>query len=348
MSRAVRRTFLQRRGRAFAVAGATLFAACSWGRRDEPPPPPPPEEPAEAPRPAIPPEREEPPPRPRPEPAPARRDTARPPPPSGTEALPGAILPRERIVAFYGNPRSPRMGILGELPPEQMLARLDREVAAWERADPDTPVRPALHMIAVMATGDPGPDSLYRLRMPRRAIEDVMSWAERRDALVFLDIQAGKSTVAAELRHLLPWLRHPEVHLALDPEWRMTDGGIPGKRIGTMRAAEVNHAIRELARLVAEEGLPPKVLVVHRFTRHMLPDAHEVEDDPRVQVVLNMDGWGPPQNKINTYRVHVSPAPIPFKGFKLFYRNDRWNGSRMMEPEEVLALTPEPIYIQYQ
>jgi hypothetical protein len=240
------------------------------------------------------------------------------------------------------------MGILGELPPEQMLERLDREVEAWSAADPSTPVRPALHMIAVMATGHPGPDGKHRLRLPHAAIEQVLSWAERRGAIVFLDIQPGHSTVEAELRHLLPYLEHPDVHLALDPEWRMQGKAVPGTRIGTMRAAEVNHAIDALARLVDEHDLPPKVLVVHRFTRAMLPDAENVREDPRVQVVLHMDGWGPPSTKIDSYRSWVARAPIPFKGFKLFYKNDRRNGSRMMTPAEVLALSPVPLYIQYQ
>jgi hypothetical protein len=240
------------------------------------------------------------------------------------------------------------MGILGELPPEEMLARLDVEVEAWQRADPATPVRPALHMIAVMATSDPGPDEKYRLRLPRRVIEDVISWAERRDAIVFLDIQPGRSTVAEELRPLLPYLRRANVHLALDPEWRMGADDVPGQRIGSMRAAEINHAVAELAKLVAAEDIPPKVLVVHRFTGPMLPDADRIEDDPRVQVVLNMDGWGPPAQKINTYRSFVAPARVPYKGFKLFYRNDRRDGSRMMTPEEVLALSPAPVYVQYQ
>ncbi|MEO5902929.1 MAG: hypothetical protein ABIQ55_02840, partial [Gemmatimonadaceae bacterium] len=33
--------------------------------------------------------------------------------------LPGSILPGKRIVAYYGNPLSKKMGILGELPPDQ-------------------------------------------------------------------------------------------------------------------------------------------------------------------------------------------------------------------------------------
>ena len=298
------------------------------------------------------------------EPAPSPQDSRSvsgavpPPPPSDRPATQPVTLPpsasrpisleNERIVAFYGNPRSPDMGILGELPPEEMLAQLDREVEAWEVADPATPVRPALHMIAVMATGDPGADGKYRLRLPTEAIEEVISWAEQRDAIVILDIQPGRSTVAEELRALLPFLERPNVHLALDPEWRMHGDALPGKEVGTMHAAEVNHAIDALGTLVREHGLPTKVLVVHRFTQAMLPDAHRVREDPDVQVVLNMDGWGPPSGKVNSYRSFVAPAPIAYKGFKLFYKNDRKGDSRMMTPAEVLALSPVPVYIQYQ
>lgn len=318
--------------RALLLTG--FLGACAAGAAMETPPaapePPPPAPPTT-------------PPPPPPPPPPAPRPPARP-----VGVLPGSILPTERIVAFYGSPRSDRMGILGELPPDDMLAQLDREVAAWESADPSTPVRAALHAIAVMATGDPGDDGKYRLRMPTAAIEDVMSWAERRDAIVILDIQPGKSTVAEELPALLPYLRRPNVHLALDPEWRLEGEGVPGQRIGSMRAAEVNYAIAELAKLVEQEGLPPKVLVVHRFTAGMLPDVQRIQQDPRVQLVLNMDGWGPPSTKIDSYRSHVAPTAIPYKGFKLFYKNDRRNGSHMMSPREVLALSPRPIYVQYQ
>ncbi|MBW3552807.1 MAG: hypothetical protein KY466_04805 [Gemmatimonadetes bacterium] len=262
--------------------------------------------------------------------------------------LPGAVLPRERIIAFYGNPLSTRMGILGELPPDEMLGLLDREVAAWRAADPGTPAVPALHLIAVMAAGDPGPDSLYRIRLPDRHVERVLDWAERRDALLFLDIQTGLSDVAAELPRLRKWLTRPEVHLALDPEWNMPGGARPGTRIGTMSAAEVNHAIEYLAELVTEHRLPPKVLVVHRFTSAMLRNAEDIRLDPRVQVVINMDGWGPPAQKIQAYRDIVAPEAYQYTGFKLFYKNDLKGGSRLMTPAEILSLDPEPVYIQYQ
>ncbi len=47
--------------------------------------------------------------------------------------LPGSILPTKRIVAFYGNPLSKKMGILGEIPYDQMLTKLDSVVAQWKR-----------------------------------------------------------------------------------------------------------------------------------------------------------------------------------------------------------------------
>ena len=262
--------------------------------------------------------------------------------------LPGAVLPGHRIVAFYGNPASKRMGILGEVPPDEMLDRLDREVRAWKQADPDTPVRPALQMIAVMATGDPGRDSLFRLRMPDHRIRQVASWAARRDGLLFLDIQPGWSTVAAEIEPFADWLARPHVHLALDPEWDMPPGAIPGRVIGSMSAADINHAIDFLADLVERHNLPPKVLVVHRFTESMIREAHAIRRDPRVQVVINMDGWGAPPNKKAAYRDVVAPEADQYTGIKLFFHNDVRNGSVLLTPDEILELQPAPVYIQYQ
>lgn len=275
---------------------------------------------------------------------------APPPPPTALPVpiLPGALLPDTRIVAFYGNPASEHMGILGELPPDEMLDRLDAEVAAWREADPSTPVKPALHLITVMATGDPGRDSLFRVRMPDARIRQVARWAERRDALLFLDVQPGRSTVRDELPRLEDWLARPDVHLALDPEWAMPAEGIPGRQIGSLTADDVNFAIDFLADLVERYHLPPKVLVVHRFTESMVRRAREIRRDPRVQVVMNMDGWGTPPNKRAAYRDIVAPEADQFTGFKLFFRNDVRNGSVLLTPAEILALDPAPVYIQYQ
>ena len=268
------------------------------------------------------------------------------------QQLPGSILPARRIVAFYGNPLSKRMGILGELPPDQMLAKFDKEIAAWQKADPATPVQPALHLIAVVAQGGPGRDGKYRLRMTDSLVETVASWAAKRNALVFLDIQVGHSTVQEELPRLVPFLKRPNVHLGLDPEFSMKpkkgERSKPGDRIGTMDASDVNYAIGLLADIVKQNNLPPKVLVVHRFTRSMLTNSKQIKLDPRVQVVINMDGWGQPWLKYDSYRAYVEAEPVQFTGFKLFYHNDTKKGDPILTPSEVLLLNPKPHYIQYQ
>ena len=261
----------------------------------------------------------------------------------------GAILPAKRIVAFYGNPLSKRMGILGEVDSAKMLAKLDSEVVAWNKADPDHPVQPALHLIAVVAAADPGPSGKYRTRMDSSLIRRVYDWAKSRNALLFLDVQVGTGTLQEELPRLLPWLKNPDVHLAIDPEFSMKGGQKPGTIIGTFDAADVNYASSLLQDLVTKENLPPKVLIVHRFRRNMLTGHKRIKLDPRVQIVVNMDGWGTPAQKRDSYKEYVWRYPVEYTGFKLFYHNDRrLKGSTMMSPADVLALNPRPIYIQYQ
>jgi hypothetical protein len=264
------------------------------------------------------------------------------------DPLPGSILPAKRIVAFYGNPLSKKMGILGELPPEQMLARLDTEVAKWNAVDPLTPVQPALHMIAVVAQGSPGTAGKYRTRMDSALIERVYGWAHERKALLFLDIQVGQGTLEEELPRLTPFLSRPDVHLGIDPEFSMKHHEVPSTKIGTMDAKDVNYATSFLADLVTSRGLPPKILVVHRFTRDMLTGYKRITLDPRVQIVIDMDGWGPPSYKRESYRRYVYSYPVEYTGFKLFYKNDTKAGDRLMTPKDVLALKPKPVYIQYQ
>jgi hypothetical protein len=269
--------------------------------------------------------------------------------PNAPIPMAGAILPAKRIVAFYGNPLSKRMGILGELDSAKMLAKLDSEVVAWNEADPDHPVQPALHLIAVVASDQPGPSGKYRTRMDSALIKRVYGWAKSRNAILFLDVQVGTGTLQQELPRLLPWLKNPDVHLAIDPEFSMKGGQKPGTIIGTFDADDINYASSLLQDLVTRENLPPKVLVVHRFRRNMLTGYKRIKLDPRVQMVINMDGWGTPAQKRDSYKEYVWRYPVEFTGFKLFYRNDRrLKGSTLMSPADVLALNPKPIYIQYQ
>jgi len=262
------------------------------------------------------------------------------------ELLPGSILPAKRIVAYYGNPLSKRMGVLGEYAPDDMLAMLDAEVKAWTLADPTTPVQPALHLIAVVAQAGPGSDGKYRARMPDTLVERVASWAAKRNALVFLDLQVGKSTLAEELPRLEKFLSRPNFHLGVDPEFSMKNGGLPGKKIGTFDAEDVNYASRYLQDLVTKYKLTPKVLVVHRFTRKGVTNTGNIKLDARVQLVMDMDGFGPPHLKRATFRSWIKAEPVQFVGWKQFYKARNDNPRTTIA--EILRLNPRPLYIQYQ
>ena len=83
--------------------------------------------------------------------------------------------------------------------------------------------------------------------------------------------------------------------------------------------------------------------MVHRFTQNMLQNASRIKLDPRVQVVINMDGWGQPWLKFDTYKNCEVDQPVQFTGFKLFFHNDTRKGDAILAPQEVLALRPRPM-----
>ena len=263
--------------------------------------------------------------------------------------LDGAILPFKRIVAYYGNLYSKRMGILGELPPKELWKKLNGEVKAWEKADSTTRVQPAIHYIAIVASGTPGKDGKFRTRMPAHQIDSALSIARMGDAIVFLDVQVALSDVKTEVPTLEKYLKMPQVHLGIDPEFSMKEGHRPGTKIGTMDATDVNFCSDYLTKLVKENNLPPKILIVHRFTQGMLRNYKNIKLHPEVQVVVNMDGWGEPVLKRSTYKLYVYKEAVQFTGFKLFYKNDLKKAPHvMLTPQDLLKLKPQPIYIQYQ
>lgn len=261
----------------------------------------------------------------------------------------GPILPFNRIVAYYGNFYSTKMGVLGQTPPDDMIPKLQAAGAEWAAADPATPVVLAIDYIAVTAQGSPGKDGMYRFRMPATEIQKAVDLAKRVDGIVILEVQAGLSTLKAELPVLEPFLKLPNVHLALDPEFYMKTGAKPGTVIGTMNAADINYAASFLAKLVQDNNLPPKIMVVHRFTAPMVRNYKDITPLPEVQIIMDMDGWGSPSRKIGTYQAFIYSEPVQFTGFKLFYKNDlKPPSTRLLKPSDVLELKPQPLFIQYQ
>jgi hypothetical protein len=185
--------------------------------------------------------------------------------------------------------------------------------------------------------------------MPNKEIDKVMSMAAEIDALVFLDIQVGLSNLREEIPVIEKYLQLPNVHLGIDPEFSMKGGQRPGTVIGTFDAGDINYATQYLKELVQKNNLPPKMLVIHRFTQNMVREYKSIKKHPEVQIIVDMDGWGAPARKINTYKQFVYGEPIQFTGFKLFYKNDlKEPPHRMLTPAELLKLKPVPMYIQYQ
>ena len=257
------------------------------------------------------------------------------------------LLPGSRIIAYYGNFYSPRMGVLGQYPPDQVMQKLLATAQEWAVADPKTTVIPAIAYITVAAQNNPGKDGKYRLRMPAAQIEKAISMADQIHGLVFLEIQVGLSDVQTEVPLLEPYLKLPNVELDLDPEFAMHGKEVPGSKIGTMDAADINYVVEYLAGIVQTNHIPPKILVVHRFTNNMLTNYKNIKPLPEVQIVIDMDGFGRPGLKTTMYREVIEKKPVQYTGFKLFYKNDAVAG-HLMTPSEVLYLRPQPSYIQYQ
>lgn len=262
---------------------------------------------------------------------------------------PTVDLSKSRIVGYYGNFYSKRMGILGEYPPDVMLRMFKKELQSWRQADPNTPVIPAIEYIAIVAQKDAGVDGKYRAVMPDKEIYKAIHLAEQINGIVILDVQVGRSTLAAELPKLERYLRMPNVMLAIDPEFSMPQGTKPGSRIGTIDGSEINYAIDYLSNLVKKYDLPPKVLVVHRFTQKMVTNHQKIRPNAQVQVVMDMDGFGSQSLKRDSYRYFIAAEPVQFTGIKLFYKQDtKGNPNELFTPEQILKLKPVPKFILYQ
>ena len=150
-----------------------------------------------------------------------------------------------------------------------------------------------------------------------------------------IDFQTGRDTYLDQVPDYVDFLSQPDVHIALDPEWDMEAGEVPNEVIGTSDAEEINEVMEFVADIVREHRLPRKVMVVHNFTDGMIANRDLLAPPPEIDLVIHMDGHGPPQNKIGVYDRLAANPPI-YNGFKLFYQRD----FPLMTTEAVLALDP--------
>lgn len=270
---------------------------------------------------------------------PAAADTPRP------AQLPGGgrrLFPDRRVVAFYGNPRDDELGALGIGTPAQAAKRLLKQAKPYNLKA--RPVLPAMELISTVATAAPGDAGLYRDHISFAKIRSYLAAARKIHALLILDIQPGRGEFGPEITRLAPFLREPDVGLALDPEWHVGPDALPGKVIGSTDADVVNAAATYLSKIVRERDLPEKLLIVHRFTDDMIARADRLRQVPGVQTVVNVDGFGSTSVKVAKYHSFVHTTPQMRRGFKLFYKED----VKTMSPKSVMALSPRPDVVVYE
>ncbi|MDR3247904.1 MAG: hypothetical protein LBT39_03870 [Treponema sp.] len=261
------------------------------------------------------------------------------------DTAPPSILLNNDIVAFYGHPKSRNMGILGRYPIEELDAMLTKLAAEYAAANGGRGVRKAFYIIfgTVWPEGEIGIINA----------ELLTTWVEygvEHDILIFIDHQIGRYDPINSLKRMLPWLKYPNVHLALDPEWRTTK---PMQEIGTVSAAEINQAQKVMEEYIVENKIPgERLLVIHQFNWRMISSREKVESNfERVRLVHCADGFGSPRLKRDSYAFNAQARNIPIKGFKLFYNfgiPGAGYDSPLLSPAEVYALNPRPYLIMYQ
>ena len=245
------------------------------------------------------------------------------------------------MIAFDGVPGNPALGPIGRMNAEKAARELERQASEYRTEDRE--LLPAFHLIAVVAQADPGEDELYRQRLEPAVMAEYLDVARRHGMLLLLDIQPGHADFIDEVENLESFLREPDVGIALDPEWHLDEGELPGTDLGSADAEDINEVAEYMQEIAAEEDLPEKLLLVHQFDASMIEDRDEITDQPRVAVAFSIDGFGTPDLKRGVYR-RLAPRGEQRSGLKLFYEED----FPLMSPDSVLGLRPRPQVIVYE
>jgi hypothetical protein len=255
------------------------------------------------------------------------------------------LFPRYRLVGYSGAPGSTAFGRLGVGDLDQRVREIERRARAY---DGDRQVLPVLELITVIANATPGADGDYNSQVGDATIRRYLAAARRHRALLLLDVQPGRADFLDVARRLRPWLDQPDVGLALDPEWAVEPGQVPGRVYGRTTGKELDAVSRYLDGIVRAKGLPQKVMVFHQVAAQVVRRQDDLTARPGVAVVKSVDGIGSRGAKIDTWRVLVRHLPPALHtGFKLFFDEDTRHGP-LMTPTQVLALRPKPEYVLYE
>jgi hypothetical protein len=242
------------------------------------------------------------------------------------------------VVGFYG---MQGLDVLGDGPPEQVAERLLEVASPYAR--PGHPVMPMFELIATVAHPFPTPSGLYRTHQEDAIVQRYLKAVRAIKGVLVLDVQPGRDDFLGPLRHWEPYLRQPDVGIALDPEFAMGPGQVPGRQLGRTNAAAINRASAYVAGIVSRHRLPHKLFMVHQFRDSMIGDKAKIVIRPGLAMTWNADGYGVRSAKLDDYRSYTRDRRF-HPGLKLFYEND----VDLMRPREVLKLKPVPRVVNYQ
>lgn len=263
--------------------------------------------------------------------------------PAGSERPHGGarVFNGRMLVAYYGTAGTGALGVLGESSPAQAIRRTRRAARPFSR--PGKPAVPVMELIVSVADAHPGPDGDYSHDIARESVRQYVRAARRHQVMLILDLQTGRSDFLKVAKRWAWALKDPRVGVALDPEWRMKRGEVPGRRIGSVTADEINRTSRWVERLVRRERLPQKIFMLHQFRRDMISGVEHVKARRHLAMVQHVDGFGTPHQKLATYH-HVAQPRQFAMGFKLFYDED----TRLMSAAKVKRIRPRVEFVSFQ
>lgn len=257
----------------------------------------------------------------------------------------GKLFPDYKLVALYGSPDIPALGVLGEQPPEEAVGRIKQIVSEYKQYTKDK-IMPAFELIASIASAGPTENGDFSQELP---IGQLLPWveiAEKQGVYVVLDLQPGRSDFLTQAKAYEPLLKKPHVGLALDPEWRLKPSEFHLEQIGSVRVEEVNATSQWLADMTKRYRLPQKLFLLHQFRLSMI-EGREKLDTSREELAytIQMDGQGDQTTKQETWStIRVGSPPNIFFGWKNFYDEDL----PILTSEQTLQIVPSPQYISYQ
>jgi len=261
-----------------------------------------------------------------------------------TEGSAGSVFDHSQVVAFYGSPISDQLGVLGSLPPDQLAQRLRDEAGIYDNLNGDRFVTAALDLIYAQAQAGPTDNGLFLDYLDDWSVKTYIALAERDDFQVILDLQIGRGNVVDEVRKIERFLVDPRVHVAIDPEYAVGPAGWPNATPGQISGDEINAVQDYLDGLVKQYNLPPKMLVIHQYLDDTVVGGDVTKRVPNVDLVLNMDGIGRPDEKLEKYHKFASEAYATHRSYNVFIQQD----SPIASEAEIMALSPQPDMVIYQ